>query len=145
MKEGRVDIDQRHTSKCPNQGHKLVQITRTHYRDEPAQPRDGRPKGIFLPFRRPGLFPRSSITERARLDDARGWEQLNWRSDQDGYGVEELNAVDELAGLRVVGDDLHARLVAEGCIAESTNGCKDDGDDYHDDVKETRKLVGLCH
>lgn len=66
-------------------------------------------------------------------------------TDEHGHGVEELNRIDQFAGLGEIGDDFDIGGGAEGGIAEGADGGEYDGYDDHDGVEEVGESLGLRH
>jgi hypothetical protein len=141
----RVDVDERNTGKASNKRHKLIQIIRTTPGNKCSADNDQESEPILLPLDLLGVFSASSGRKDTRFNNTDSGEELQRRGKQDGEGVQELHAVDELAVLRQVEDNhgLSARTVC--CIAERAHGDKDRGDNDHNPAKDFGELFGVLH
>jgi len=141
---GRVDVHQRYTGKASDERNELIKVTSSQDSDGTAKNDETRPEGVLLPLGHVALLA-GCATKDLELDVAHGGEELHRCTDKNGHGVEELDGVDELAGLGEVGDDLDGDVLSESSVTEDTDRRENDGDDEHDDVEELAEVLGLLH
>lgn len=139
-----VDVHQRYARKATNKRNEFVEIAGANGRDHTAEKNESSAESILLPFRHAALLA-GRTSENLELDSTHRREELHRRADKHCHGVKKLYCIDELAGLREIGDHLNGHIVAKSAVAQNTHGCEDDRDDEHDDVEQFTEVLGLCH